>query len=236
MKRKGAPTKEGKCPRDAPKDQKCDNCRLRKGACQFAARIAAANAILSPDEPSTSERPTPQPAADFDMDDAEPRPSRERKVPERIQVDDLRSFATGKRRSTHSCYANHIDAEPSTSEPAPKPKFIGPMDKYLSDSRVEAAVKQGREEHHRQPGREEHHRQSGRLGERAARLRPDGRTGGRRARRWSKEKEAIQKKLDRVTKELDKVKMEAAREIGNLNDAEDHRGHPQGDGRQSVSA
>jgi hypothetical protein len=33
-----------------------------------------------------------------------------------------------------------MDAEPSTSEPAPKPKFTGPMDKYLSDQRVEAAV------------------------------------------------------------------------------------------------
>ena len=33
-----------------------------------------------------------------------------------------------------------MDAEPSTSEPAPKPKFTGPMDKYLSDNRVEAAV------------------------------------------------------------------------------------------------
>jgi hypothetical protein len=33
-----------------------------------------------------------------------------------------------------------MDAEPSTSEPAPKPKFTGPMDKYLSDKRVEAAV------------------------------------------------------------------------------------------------
>jgi hypothetical protein len=31
MKRKGAPAKEGKCPRDAPKDQKCDNCRSKKG-------------------------------------------------------------------------------------------------------------------------------------------------------------------------------------------------------------
>jgi hypothetical protein len=79
MKRKGAPAKEGKCQRDAPKDQKCDNCRLRKGACQFAARIAASNATLSPGKPSTSERPRPQAAADSDMDDAEPRPSRERK-------------------------------------------------------------------------------------------------------------------------------------------------------------
>jgi hypothetical protein len=86
MKRKGAPAKEGKCPRDAPKDQKCDNCRSKKGACQFAARIAAANATLSPGEPSTSERPRPQAAADSDMDDAEPRPSRERKAPERIEV------------------------------------------------------------------------------------------------------------------------------------------------------
>ena len=33
-----------------------------------------------------------------------------------------------------------MDADPSTSEPAPKPKFAGPMDKYLSDKRVEAAV------------------------------------------------------------------------------------------------
>ena len=33
-----------------------------------------------------------------------------------------------------------MDTNPSTSEPAPKPKFTGPMDKYLSDKRVEAAV------------------------------------------------------------------------------------------------
>ena len=72
MKRKGAPAKEGKCPRDVPKDQKCDNCRSKKGACQFAARIATADVTLSPDEPSTSERPRPQGAADSDMDDAEP--------------------------------------------------------------------------------------------------------------------------------------------------------------------
>ena len=63
MKRKGAPAKEGKCPHDAPKDQKCNNCRSKKDACQFAARIAAANATLSPGEPSTSERPRPQAAA-----------------------------------------------------------------------------------------------------------------------------------------------------------------------------
>ena len=126
MKRKGAPAKEGKCPRDAPKDQKCDNCRSNKGACQFAERIAAANATLSPGEPSTSERPRPQAAADSDMDDAEPRPSRERKAPERIEV----------AQTCCSC------SEPTTSDEsaAPKPKFTGPMDKYLSDKRVEAAV------------------------------------------------------------------------------------------------
>ncbi len=38
--------KEGECPRDAPKAQKCDNCRSKRSACKFAARIAAANAIL----------------------------------------------------------------------------------------------------------------------------------------------------------------------------------------------
>ena len=29
MKRKGAPATEGKCPRDAPKDQKCDDFKLK---------------------------------------------------------------------------------------------------------------------------------------------------------------------------------------------------------------
>ena len=33
-----------------------------------------------------------------------------------------------------------MDTDPSTSEPAPKPKFTGPMDTYLSDKRVEVAV------------------------------------------------------------------------------------------------
>ena len=139
MKRKGAPAKKGKCPRDAPKDQKCDNCRSKKGACQFAARIATADVTLSPDEPSTSERPRPQAAADSDMDDAEPRPPRERKAPERWQCDaNITSRATGTRRPDSCCSCS----EPTTSdEPAaPKPKFTGPMDKYLSDKRVEAAV------------------------------------------------------------------------------------------------
>ena len=78
MKRKDAARKEGTCPRDAPKDAKCANCRSKKGACLVAARIAAGNALPSPDEPSTSKPRTTQPAADSDMDDAEPRPSRER--------------------------------------------------------------------------------------------------------------------------------------------------------------
>jgi hypothetical protein len=104
-------------------------------------RIAAANATLSPGEPSTSERPRSQAAADSDMDDAEPRPSHERKAPERIEVDaNITSRATGQRWSAHFCCPNHMDAEPSTSEPAPKPKFTGPTDKFLSDKRVEAAV------------------------------------------------------------------------------------------------
>ena len=34
---------------------------------------------------------------------------------------------------------------------------------------------------------------------------------------------ATQKKLDKVTKELEKVKKAAAFEIGNFNDAEDHK-------------
>ena len=140
MKRKGAPAKEGKCPRDAPKDQKCANCRSKKGACQFAARIAAGDATLSPDEPSNSERSRPQAAADSDMDDAEPRPSRQCHPPERFQCDEVRpSRATGQRISKSTCCSC---SEPTTSdEPAaPKPKFAGPMDKYLSDKRVEAAV------------------------------------------------------------------------------------------------
>ena len=143
MKRKGAPAKGGKCPRDAPKDQKCDNCRLRKGACQFAARIAAGHALPSPDEPSTSKlRPT-QPVADSDMDIDPPntRPSRQCQPPERFECDEVRpSRATGQRISKSTCCSC---SEPTTSdEPAaPKPKFTGPMDKYLSDKRVEAAVK-----------------------------------------------------------------------------------------------
>ena len=51
MKRKDAARKEGTCPRDAPKDEKCASCRSKKGACLVAARIAAGNALPSPDEP-----------------------------------------------------------------------------------------------------------------------------------------------------------------------------------------
>ena len=48
----------------------------------------------------TSERPRPQAAADSDMDDAERRPSRERKAPERIEVDaNITSRAIGQRWS-----------------------------------------------------------------------------------------------------------------------------------------
>ena len=138
MKRKDAARKEGTCPRDAPKDAKCANCRSKKGACLVAARIAAGNALPSPDEPSTSKPRTTQRAADSDMDNAEPRPSRKRKAPERIEVDELRSRATGTRRPQTCCSCS----EPTTSDEsaAPKPTFTGPMDTYLSDKRVEAAV------------------------------------------------------------------------------------------------
>ena len=200
MKRKGAPAKEGKCPHDAPKDQKCNNCRSKKGACQFAARIAAANATLSPGEPSTSERPRPQAAADSDMDDAEPRPSRERKAPERIEVDELRSRATGMRRPQTCCSCS----EPTTSDDsaAPKPKFTGPMDKYLSDRRVEAAVNRAVKSITDNPAdleRELHD------------FAQTGENWRQKSMTLEQENGAIQKKLDKVTKELEKVKKQAAR-------------------------
>ena len=216
MKRKGAPAKEGKCPRDAPKDQKCDNCRLRKGACQFAARIAAGHALPSPDEPSTSKlRPT-QPVADSDMDIDPPntRPSRQCQPPERFECDeDLRSFATGKRRTNSTCCSC---SEPTTSDEsaAPKPKFTGPMDKYLSDKRVEAAVNRAVKSITDNPADLERE------------LRAFAQTGEdwrQKSMTLEQEKDAIQKKLDKVTKELEKVKRAAACEIGDFNDAEDHR-------------
>jgi hypothetical protein len=78
-------------------DEKCPSCRSKKGACLVAARIAAGNALHSLDEPSTSKPRTTQPVADSDMDIEPPntRPSRERKAPEHIKVDELRSRATG---------------------------------------------------------------------------------------------------------------------------------------------
>ena len=82
---------------------------------------------------STSEPPRPQPFADTDEHEI---PSmydqlkRKRKAPERFEFDaNITSRATGQRWSAHSCCPSHMDAEPSTSEPAPKPKFTGPMDK-----------------------------------------------------------------------------------------------------------
>ena len=102
MKRKDAARKEGTCPRDAPKDAKCANCRSKKGACLVAARIAAGNALPSPDEPSTSKPRTTQPVADSDMDIDPPntRPSRERKATERFEVDaNITSRAIGQRWS-----------------------------------------------------------------------------------------------------------------------------------------
>ena len=217
MKRKDAARKEGTCPRDAPKDEKCASCRSKKGACLVAARIAAGNALTSPDEPSTSKPRTTQPDADSDMDIEPPntRPSRERKAPERIEVDELRSRATGKRRPD-SCCPSHtgMDAEPSTSEPAPKPKFAGPMDKYLSDKRVEAAVNRAVKSITDNPADLERE------------LRDFAQTGEdwrQKSMTLEQENEAIRKKLDKVTKELEKVKKEAAFEIGDFSDAEDHQ-------------
>jgi hypothetical protein len=65
MKRKDAARKEGTCPRDAPTDEKCASCRSKKGACLVAARIAAGNALPSPDEPSTSKPRTTNPTKSY---------------------------------------------------------------------------------------------------------------------------------------------------------------------------
>ena len=209
MKRKGRPPKEGICSDAGPK---CANCRSKRGKCLAAAAVAAGYALLSPGEPSTSERPRPQAAADSDMDDAEPRPSRERKAPERIEVDEFRSRATGTRRPQTCCSCS----EPTTSDEsaAPKPKFTGPMDKYLSDKRVEAAVNRAVKSITDNPADLERElRDFAQAGE-------DWR---QKSMTLEQENEAIRKKLDKVTKELEKVKKEAAREIGNFNDAEDHK-------------
>ena len=159
----GRPRKVGKCPQHLPNDQKCNGCQRGRG-CTGMPPVATELDLATE---STSEPPRPQPFADTDEHEV---PSmcdqlkRKRKAPERFEVGDLRSFATGKRRSAHSCCPSHMDTEPSTSEPAPKPKFTGPMDKYLSDKRVEAAVNRAVKSITDKPGR---------LGARAARLRRD---------------------------------------------------------------
>jgi len=141
---------------------------------------------------STSEPPRPQPFADTDEHEVPSmcdQPKRKRKAPERIEVDDLRSFATGKRRSAHSCCPNHMDTDPSTSEPAPKPKFTGPMDKYLSDMRVEAAVNRAVKSITDNPADLERE------------LRAFAQTGEdwrQKSMTLEQEQEAIQKKLDKV--------------------------------------
>ena len=107
-----------------------------------------------------------------------------------------------------------MDADPSTSEPAPKPKFAGPMDKYLSDKRVEAAVNRAVKSITDNPADLERE------------LRDFAQTGEdwrQKSMTLEQENEAIRKKLDKVTKELEKVKKAAAFEIGNFNDAEDHK-------------
>jgi len=107
-----------------------------------------------------------------------------------------------------------MDTDPTTSEPAPKPKFTGPMDKYLSDKRVEAAVNRAVKSITDNPADLERE------------LRAFAQTGEdwrQKSMTLEQENEAIRKKLDKVTKELEKVKKEAAREIGNFNDAEDHK-------------
>ena len=209
----GRPRKVGKCPQHLPNDQKCNGCQRGRG-CTGMPPVATKLDLATE---STSEPPRPQPFADTDEHEV---PSmcyqlkRKRKAPERFEVGDLRSFATGKRRSAHSCCPSHMDTEPSTSEPAPKPKFTGPMDKYLSDKRVEAAVNRAVKSITDNPADLERElRDFAQAGE-------DWR---QKSMTLEQENEAIRKKLDKVTKELEKVKKEAAREIGNFNDAEDHK-------------
>ena len=88
------------------------------------------------------------------------------------------------------------------------------MDKYLSDKRVEAAVNRAAKSITDNPADLERE------------LRAFAQTGEdwrQKSMTLEQEKEAIQKKLDKVTKELEKVKRAATREIGDFNDAEDHR-------------
>jgi chromosome segregation ATPase len=88
------------------------------------------------------------------------------------------------------------------------------MDKYLSDRRVEAAVNRAVKSITDNPADLERE------------LRAFAQTGEdwrQKSMTLEQEKEAIQKKLDKVTKELEKVKRAAAHEIGDFNDAEDQR-------------
>ena len=210
----GRPRKMGKCPQHLPNDQKCNGCQRGRG-CTGMPPVATELDLATE---STSEPPRPQPFADTDEHEVPSmcdQPKRKRKAPERFEVDaNITSRATGQRWSAQSCCPNHMDAEPSTSEPAPKPKFTGPMDKYLSDKRVEAAVNRAVKSITDNPADLERE------------LRDFARTGEdwrQKSMSLEQENEAIRKKLDKVTKELEKVKKEAAREIGNFNDAEDHK-------------
>ena len=210
----GRPRKEGKCPQHLPKDQKCNGCQRGRG-CTGLPPVAIELDLATE---STSEPPRPQPFADTDEHEVPSmcdQPKRKRKAPERFEVDaNITSRATGQRWSAHSCCPSHMDAEPSTSEPAPKPKFTGPMDKYLSDKRVEAAVNRAVKSITDNPADLERE------------LRDFAQTGEdwrQKSMTLEQENEAIRKKLDKVTKELEKVKKEAAFEIGNFSDAEDHQ-------------
>jgi hypothetical protein len=90
------------------------------------------------------------------------------------------------------CCPSHMDAEPSTSEHAPKLKFTGPMDKYYltgSDRRVEAAVNHAVKSITDNPADLERE------------LRAFAQTGEdwrQKSMTLEQEKEAIQKKLDKV--------------------------------------
>ena len=79
------------------------------------ASLQATPSLLQTSPPLANRARHVQPAADSDVDDGEPRPSRECKPPERSEVDDLRSRATGKRWPAHSCCPNHMDTDPSTT-------------------------------------------------------------------------------------------------------------------------
>ena len=88
------------------------------------------------------------------------------------------------------------------------------MDKYLSDKRVEAAVNRAVKSITDNPADLE----------RELRAFAETSEGWRqKSMTLQQENDAIQKKLYKVTKELEKDKKEAAREIGNFSDAEDHK-------------